>query len=144
MTGREVARLELLGVEERCWRCHSLTVALVGVRSHNGLRAGDVMSCQDEKVLGYASGVLRADEAAQVGVGQIKPRFSRTENREYLSNGCVHCDALLGDFYLYNETLPEILAIDGFAGLVTITTVDVEMGPWQSVVAASWEELVAG
>jgi hypothetical protein len=96
-----------------------------GVRPHNGRRARSLVSCQDEKVLAYAAAALRAEAAARMGVGLVKTRFSRTRNGEYLSNGCVHCDALLGDFYLYHETLPEVLALEGFGGLVTIATVDI-------------------
>ena len=125
MTMHEVIRVDLVGVEEMCWRCRRPTVALIGVRPRGGRRAGSLESCQDEKVLAYAAAALPAEAAARIGVGPVKPRFSRTRNGEYLSNGCVHCDALLGDFYLYNETLPEVLALEGFGGLVTIATVDV-------------------
>jgi len=124
MTVHEVSRVDLVGVEEMCWRCRRSTVALIGVRSHNGRRAGSLESCQDEIILAYAAAAMPAEAAARMGVGLVKPRFSRTRNGEYLSNGCVHCDALLGDFYLYHETLPEVLALEGFGGLVTIATVD--------------------
>jgi hypothetical protein len=83
------------------------------------------MSCQDENTLAYAAAALPAEAVSRMAVGLIKLRFSRTRNGEYLSNGCVHCDALLGDFYLYHETLPEVLALEGFGGLVTIATVDI-------------------
>ncbi len=99
-------------------------MALIGVRPHHGHRAGGLVSCQDENVLSYAAAALPAEAAARVGVGPVKPRFSRTRKGEYLSNGCVHCDALLGDFYLYHETLPEVLALEGFGGLITIATVN--------------------
>jgi hypothetical protein len=32
-------------------------------------------------------------------VGSIKLRFSKTQGRFYVSNGCFHCDALIGEFY---------------------------------------------
>ena len=35
-----------------------------------------------------------------LGLGQIKPRYSRTEQRSYWSNGCRLCDRLFGEFYL--------------------------------------------
>lgn len=33
------------------------------------------------------------------GVGVVKPRSSKTASERYLSNGCVHCDALQGRFF---------------------------------------------
>jgi len=32
-------------------------------------------------------------------IGRIKPRFSKTRGRSYVSNGCFHCDVLVGEFY---------------------------------------------
>jgi hypothetical protein len=34
-----------------------------------------------------------------LGIGTIKHRFSNNEGRRYLSNGCAHCDRLMGAFY---------------------------------------------
>jgi len=32
-------------------------------------------------------------------IGEIKLRSSKAEKKVYLSNGCIHCDALLGRFF---------------------------------------------
>lgn len=37
------------------------------------------------------------------GMGEIKPRYSKTAGRRYMSNGCVRCDRLMGDFYMIPE-----------------------------------------
>jgi competence protein CoiA len=32
-------------------------------------------------------------------IGEIKPRFSRTQGCSYISNGCYQCDAIIGEFF---------------------------------------------
>jgi competence protein CoiA len=32
-------------------------------------------------------------------IGRIRRRFSKTQRRSYMSNGCFHCDALIGEFF---------------------------------------------
>lgn len=36
-----------------------------------------------------------------LGIGDIKPRFSKTLQHSYFSNGCVRCDRLFGQFFEY-------------------------------------------
>ena len=31
--------------------------------------------------------------------GAIKPRYSKTQERAYVSNGCVRCDRIIGEFF---------------------------------------------
>lgn len=42
----------------------------------------------------------------------IKPRYSRTRDEEYLSFGCYHCDAIYGDHYYYVATCDLIYVDD--------------------------------
>ena len=64
-------------------------------------------------------------------MGEIKERASRTAGETYLSNGCFHCDALLGNFFLFHEELPEILVTEGIAGLKVLATVSVPVTDWE-------------
>lgn len=43
--------------------------------------------------------VIRDHLPTDAGVGIIRPRKSTTQGRSYLSNGCAHCDALIGEFH---------------------------------------------
>ena len=45
-----------------------------------------------------AEALGRAD-LRSLGIGQVKELLSRTRGHAYLSNGCVHCDALQGAFF---------------------------------------------
>ena len=68
-------------------RCHDIHTSIydMGERLPNG--AAEVMS------------ILPPELLAKHGIGAVKPRWSKTEGREYISNGCVHCDALQGRFF---------------------------------------------
>jgi hypothetical protein len=54
----------------------------------------EIYGCDDFLYTVFSPALLK-----QHGIGQIKRRFSRTVGGEYLSNGCVHCDALQGRFF---------------------------------------------
>lgn len=43
--------------------------------------------------------IVRGRLPSNLGLGVIKRRFSGSRKRSYLSNGCTHCDALIGAFY---------------------------------------------
>jgi hypothetical protein len=45
----------------------------------------------------------RTAEGNKYKFGEIKPRYSHTEKKSYVSQGCPHCDALNGRFYLNME-----------------------------------------
>jgi competence protein CoiA len=109
----EVVPLEVFTADQVCWRCKrptSIVTRLVfrvdllvpGARSVS-LKMGNFDNPVGRTVLAQALG--SADLRA-LGIGQVKERFSRTRGHAYLSNGCVHCDALQGAFFeneLYGE-----------------------------------------
>ncbi len=53
-----------------------------------------------------------------IGIGTIRPRHSRTQQRTYLSNGCRACGALLGAFHLH-EALHDEKMIAAFPQRLT-------------------------
>jgi len=44
-------------------------------------------------------GIVRSHLPHDLSFKAIKRRYSKTQGRSYLSNGCAHCGALLGEFY---------------------------------------------
>src|SRR5262245_24793986 len=36
---------------------------------------------------------------SDIQIGLIRRRYSKTQGRSYLSNGCAHCGALIGEFF---------------------------------------------
>jgi hypothetical protein len=77
-------------------------VALVAVSPLRARDDDELFQTDEYAVLAFAAAHLPVG-ASQVG--EIKERTSRTAGETYLSNGCFHCDALLGNFFLFNEEL---------------------------------------
>jgi len=114
----------LLGLPTVCWRCRRPTTALVGLLPADGRDVDDLITCAARPVLAVAAAVLSEPVRQAGGVGVLRPRFSRTAGCWYLSNGCAWCDALLGDFHLYTEHLPRLIAEQGLAGLSVVAQVE--------------------
>ncbi len=100
--------LDVSAAYTNCWRCKKTTGIIIDLRfaaSRVQPGAADVTASiydfDDDD--GHGSTLLRntlhPNLLAQHGIGPIKPRYSRTEGHKYLSNGCVHCDALQGRFF---------------------------------------------
>lgn len=90
-----------------CWRCKQDTRIVHGITFHANkillghadiyAELGDVDGLDDRKELLEA--LFPPSLMRQHGIGAIKDRYSRTAGTSYLSNGCIHCDALQGRFF---------------------------------------------
>lgn len=100
-----------------CWKCKRYTSVVLRISfAASRILPGcfDIpMSIYDfDKNLpgGHAAlaSILPANLLRQHEIGTVKPRWSKTQAREYMSNGCIHCDALQGSFfeheYAYDAT----------------------------------------
>lgn len=56
--------------------------------------------------------VIEQNLTGDAGVGALKSRYSRTLERPYASNGCVHCDALFGQHFEVQTRYAEVLAAE--------------------------------
>lgn len=109
--------VRLFGLTVTCWRCGSPTCCVVGLMDADTLENDDLIGADDPFVLRVADRLLDDRRRGEHRIGAIRPRFSKTANATYLSNGCVSCDALQGEFFLFHEELPQALAEEGVAGL---------------------------
>jgi hypothetical protein len=105
---------DLRGVlaDDDCWRCRRSTTILIGITVHHP-RCGEIgyVSASDAGVLGRFMREVDPDVLKRLGLGVIKRRYSRTAEDTYLSQGCAHCDALLGSFFI-QELESELFSAD--------------------------------
>jgi hypothetical protein len=102
----EYVPLDVWTAEQNCWKCNKPTsiITRLNFRVDRLLPGAKPVSLRLEDFDTPAGNALlsnalkHADLRAQ-GIGEIRSRFSRTRGSAYLSNGCVHCDALQGAFY---------------------------------------------
>lgn len=99
--------VRMVFVEITCWKCakpfHVYYVQDLVSGCGDNLEA----NCFDPQFVAIAIR-LRSDERySQIKTGYIKERYSKTINEKYVSFGCPHCDAIVGDFFLRHEILPE-------------------------------------
>lgn len=81
-----------------CWSCGADTRI---VSSLLLTCAHEIAECSVADFTDYPALIGELDEAvAEVqDLGKIKARFSKTLARDYMSNGCAHCDALFGQHF---------------------------------------------
>lgn len=102
------APVEIFTETTVCWKCKEDTRLVLGIT----FAASRVLpGCADVELNldSFADNLERGDlvvarmlPAALLkshGIGALRPRYSRAEGGSYLSNGCVHCDALQGRFF---------------------------------------------
>ncbi|KUL25302.1 hypothetical protein [Actinoplanes awajinensis] len=127
----EVVKVTVRGLTMDCWKCHRPTTAIVGMHLASAVE-GDLVTCSDEQALAVAAQLLRA--TGKVGLAQpIKTRTSRTAGGTGLTNGCQHCDALQGNFFIYHQELMEVLSTNGVEGLEHLADADLPTERWHQL-----------
>jgi len=99
--------LEVLTEAAECWRCKKETRLVLRLR----FAASRVLpGCADIELPygifdeidhgeNIVASMLPAALLKRHGIGPLRRRYSKTERGSYLSNGCVHCNALQGRFF---------------------------------------------
>lgn len=105
--------ISLALVERKCWKCHTpqnlvKTVNIIG----SPLEGQPVKTVLYYSSLSYAPisedmlfKLNRPEMRKKYNYGEIKYRYSKTINDEYLSTGCVKCGALQGQHFIDMITL---------------------------------------
>ena len=99
--------LVVRGTPYSCWRCGQDDVAVAVIHLDGFARAHEVITTEAGLSLAYAAELLAAAGHAQAVT--IKVRRSRAARRAYLSNGCIRCDSLFGQFPV-SEDVTSMLA----------------------------------
>jgi hypothetical protein len=81
-----------------CWSCGALTRIVTGIDVGFGPNIFSFTIPEFGKHPQPLDSVL-SQLPDHLEIGCIKPRFSKTQGRSYMSNGCFHCDALIGEFF---------------------------------------------
>lgn len=95
----------VIATYERCWKCKKETGILLGVEIED--RVGQLCTFErfdNPGILDFLRKQLGREFFLKSKIGDIKMRYSKTVQEVYLSNGCFYCNALFGDFYIF-ETL---------------------------------------
>jgi hypothetical protein len=100
--------VRVVGAESTCWKCKQTTktVQWLAVLA-DAICPGfgtlnislEVLDAGPGRGMEWVRRHLPAERLRSFGIGELKPRFSKTMGEAYLSNGCVHCDALQGRFF---------------------------------------------
>ena len=82
-----------------CWRCKKDTNIVTSVQID--LLDTEPSVLRVSELEGHPANIRKVVEhiPKSLRVGTIKPRFSKTEEGSYLSNGCSYCGALIGRFF---------------------------------------------
>lgn len=128
--------------ETDCWKCkklqHLYTVSqnLLSVCAHDMYVMGSLWSSDDmdksPAIVAAVRNIMKSPEGADIKIGEVKHRYSKTINGQYLSHGCYYCDAIFGDFFLTTEKAYGSNAPDRsiFKRVVDLGTVKHEGAHW--------------
>ncbi|TEW54302.1 hypothetical protein E2R68_08490 [Psychromonas sp. RZ22] len=89
-----------------CWACKMETnvITSVGMKKANNTSLRGFIDAPiwftDKLVANWAAKNVPQQLLLTKQIGEIKERYSKTVGETYLSNGCVHCDALQGNHFI--------------------------------------------
>jgi competence protein CoiA len=124
------AQVSLWANDVECWSCHRQSRVITRITLEYGPYSWGFMvpDLTDHREV---FDIVRARLPTEFKGTAIKDRYSRMQERSYLSNGCGHCDALFGEFF-------EIDYRDGETKVGDfVTSAD---APWCRAIAEQYED----
>ena len=101
--------------ETNCWKCnkkfHAYFVRRILSSDGSSVPRSNDLDCQIEFMPMVADAVeqyVKTHSELGIRMGNIKPRFSRTRDEQYISFGCPFCDSIYGNYY-YNDDVSEMI-----------------------------------
>lgn len=99
--------LEVIAAEAECWKCKrptNIVTELVFAASrvfpgHPDIHTSIHELAEASNGIDDMKALFPASDLQTHGIGAIKPRYSKTVGAAYMSNGCLHCDALQGQWF---------------------------------------------
>lgn len=95
---------EIIPHYEYCWRCKKETGIIIGIsiKDNNGTEFA-FKSFTTKGIPEFIIKNLNKDILSNYKIGIIKERYSKTINKKYISNGCFHCDSLMGNHFIIDK-----------------------------------------
>jgi len=104
---------KLITDHNQCWRCKRKTKVILGIGIYDkeGINLSHLYFHDNEiSVPKFILQHLNNSELGKNNIAPIKPRYSNTMQEAYLSNGCFHCDAIQGQWFLYDAWVDAVYA----------------------------------
>lgn len=113
-------KIRIVFVTKKCWKCNASSLMYYVDSSYisrcgREMSRGHYMTCSYEKnghyefrqeIIAAARHYINSHPVLSARLGRIKPRFSKKQNRTYISFGCPRCDAIFGYDPLYEKEFP--------------------------------------
>lgn len=124
--------VRVLALDRPCWKCGETTTCVVASHPHRPAPTDSFPRMVDETSRVWVKGLLK--EAGLIRIAEsIKPRWSSTVGGRYLSSGCLHCDALQGDFPVEEEA-SDLFGEQGLEAFSTLLVAEVPTPVWHRLV----------
>lgn len=122
------------GFETFCWRCREPTTSVVAVHAQACEHSEEWVWFEDKPALELARRLLLAADQNRLAA-TIKQRFSRTAGGRYLSNGCLHCDAIQGDWPL-GQAISDYATGVPLGELPVLAVASIPRASWEAIFGA--------